>query len=62
MKTKLSHYHKAANGKLVECWHTSKSVLTSAGFYWGITLTFPLEHILWEKVWPFNLLTQWFGL
>ena len=31
-------------------------------FWLGLTLGFPLEHFLWEYVWPFKLITKWFGL
>jgi hypothetical protein len=28
----------------------------------GTTVGFPLEHFLYEKVWPFTLLTKFLGL
>lgn len=48
------HFHRDVHGKLVECYHSTKSVLLSASFWLGVTLSYPLEHYLWEHVWPFN--------
>jgi hypothetical protein len=58
----MSHTHVDENGLMVKCYHKSKSALLSGGFWLGLTLGFPLEHFLWEKVWPFKLLTQYLGL
>jgi hypothetical protein len=34
----------------------------SWGFWIGLTIGFPLELFLWEKVWPFARLTSVLGL
>lgn len=36
--------------------------LAQPSFWLGISLSFPIEHFLWEKVWPFDLLTKLLGL
>jgi hypothetical protein len=56
------HYHRNSKGKLVSCYHVCRSVLISPGFWFGSTCGFPIEHYLWEKVWPFTLITSWLGL
>lgn len=56
------HQHRTINGSLIACYHTCRNLLTNWQFWVGITLTFPLEHALWEKVWPFKLLTKAWGL
>lgn len=56
------HTHEDEQGLLVKCYHKSKSVLISFSFWLGVTVSFPLEHFIWEKLYPFNLLTKWMGL
>ena len=56
------HYHESEYGTFVKCYHKSKALLMSSSFWIGLTAGFPLEHYLWEKVWPFTVLTQWLGL
>ena len=56
------HFHKTEDGVLVRCYHAGRSTLLSWQFWAGLTLGFPVEHLLWEKVWPFKLLTHWMGL
>ena len=56
------HTHVDERGFVVKCYHTCRGVLTSWQFWLGTFLAFPLEHAIWEKLWPFNLLTQWMGL
>ncbi len=56
------HYHTDENGFLVKCYHETKSMLTSYSFWIGLTISFPLEHFLWEKVYPFYLITNLLGL
>ena len=57
-----SHTHVTEHGVIVRCYHASKELLLRWQFWAGLTLGFPLEHLLWEKVWPFSLLTKWMGL
>lgn len=54
------HFHVNDEGFMVACYHKAKS--NYLGFLIGTTLSFPIEHFLYEKVWPFNLLTKWIGL
>jgi len=56
------HYHTTEDGWLVQCYHKSRAAVLSLGFWVGLTIGFPLEHLLWEKVWPFKLFTHWMGL
>ena len=58
----LYHTHKTETGLLVRCYHKSKSTLLSPNFWLGVTLSFPLEHFIWTKVWPFAWITSYFGL
>ena len=56
------HYHITERGVLVRCYHGTRSLLTNWQFWAGLTLGFPVEHLIWEKLWPFSLVTQWLGL
>ena len=56
------HFHRDEHGALVKCYHRSRSVLLSVEFWLGATLSFPLEHFIWEKVWPFTIITKLLGL
>jgi len=58
----MFHTHTDENGFMVKCYHKSKTVLLSISFWIGLTMGFPVEHFLWEKIWPFKLLTQYIGL
>jgi len=57
-----SHTHIDERGFIVKCYHKAQGLLTSWQFWLGTFLSFPLEHLLWEKVWPFSLLTKLMGL
>lgn len=56
------HYHQTEAGILVKCYHGARSLFTDWRFWLGTTMSFPLEHFIWEKIWPLNLLTHWLGL
>lgn len=56
------HYHKDERGFLVRCYHNGRSLLTNWQFWAGLTLGFPLEHLMWERLWPFSAVTHWLGL
>lgn len=60
------HYHKNEKGLLVSCYHSCRNSLASWQFWIGTFIStlvsFPLEHYLYEKVWPFYILTKWLGL
>lgn len=55
------HTHKTERGVLVQCYHKCRTVLNWQ-FFAGVTLSFPIEHFIWEKIWPLNLLAKWMGL
>lgn len=59
---KIPHVHEDERGFLVKCYHNCKNVVTDWKLWFGITLTYPLEHWLWEQVWPFNWLASSLGL
>lgn len=61
-KTRQPHFHRVESGKLIRCYHYCRGALTSWQFWLGVTLSFPIEHALWEKLWPFYLLTHLLGL
>jgi hypothetical protein len=58
------HYHKDENGFLVQCYHVChkglqgvKETLLSPAFWIATTLTWPLEHAIYNFVPPFS----WIG-
>jgi len=53
-----SHTHKDELGILHKCYHKCRSTILSPGFWIGMTLGYPFEHILWEKVPPFMQLNE----
>lgn len=56
------HYHKDEQGFLVRCYHNGVNLLTDYKFWIGVTISFPLEHFIWERLWPFYLLSDYLGL
>jgi hypothetical protein len=58
----MSHSHIDEKGILHKCYHECKQTFTQWGFWIGLTVSFPAEHFLWEKVWPFTELTKLLGL
>lgn len=56
------HYHRNEYGALIKCYHSCKNVLTDYAFWIGTLISFPLEHALYEKVWPFTLISKLLGL
>lgn len=56
------HYHETKEGRLVKCYHACKSVLGSYGFWVGTIVSWPIEHYLYAKVWPFKLLSKFMGI
>lgn len=56
------HYHQSAADGVIFCWHKCRSILFSPGFWLGTTLGFPIEHLIWQKLWPFYLVSQVLGL
>jgi hypothetical protein len=39
-----------------------RNTIFSVSFWFGLTMGFPFEHFLWQRVWPFRLISQWIGL
>lgn len=56
------HTHVDSHGVVFKCLHKCKSAVADTGFWVGMTLEFPLEHYLYEKIWPFTIVTHWLGL
>lgn len=56
------HFHESEDGYFIKCFHTCRSVLKNPVFWIGTTLSFPIEHYLWTKVWPFYYIAGWMGL
>lgn len=57
-----AHYHQDEQGVWHRCYHKCRSTLLSWGFWAGLTMGFPFEHLLWQRVWPFYLLTSFLGI
>ncbi len=58
----IFHTHKDENGVLVKCYHKCRNVLTDYAFWIGITVSYPIEHFLWEKVPGFSHIAQLMGM
>jgi len=43
-------------------WRRLRTFLLNPSFWLGVSLSFPLEHFFWEKLWPMCLLTKFLGL
>jgi hypothetical protein len=56
------HDHVEKPGLARYCLHQCRAVLKDWGFWIGVTVSFPIEHFLWEHIWPFRLLTNLLGL
>ena len=56
------HQHRDEYGVWQKCYHQSRALLTNWQFWLGLTLGFPLEHLIYERLWPFYLITHWLGL
>ena len=55
------HTHLNEQGIAVKCYHECKSVLTDWKFMIGVTVSFPIEHALWELS-PLRHITHWLGM
>jgi len=56
------HYHHDDQGMLVKCFHHCRNLITDYQFWIGVTLSYPIEHYLWEHVWPFSLVKLLLGI
>jgi hypothetical protein len=59
-KKEVFHTHVDEHGILVKCYHECKNTLAQASFWIGVTVSFPIEHFIWEHVWPFKLILDLF--
>ena len=63
MKEHEPHYHEdKKTGLLVRCVNSCSNLITDYRFWIGVTISYPLEHFLWEHVWPFKLVMHFLGL
>lgn len=65
MKTDMpacEHVHITKQGILVKCYHKCRTQVLSVGFWAGMTLGYPLEHGLYDHVFPFTWIAKVFGL
>jgi len=46
------HLHKNEHGFMVKCYHGTRDLFTDYKFWIGITMSYPLEHWLWETLLP----------
>ena len=56
------HTHMDERGVIHRCYHECKQVFTQAGFWIGVTVSFPLEHFIWTKVPGFMYISKLMGL
>lgn len=56
------HEHLNEHGVLVKCYHQCRSVMSNPAFWIGITISYPFEHLLWEKVPGFMHVAQLLGM
>jgi hypothetical protein len=62
MNPSNAHFHKDELGTWRRCYHQCRHWLSPgflAGFLIYQTLLFPLEHLQWDHVWPFNYVGHW---
>lgn len=62
MQENEPHYHYNKEGILIRCYRHCSSLFTDYRFWIGVTISYPLEHFLWEHVWPFKLVMHFLGL
>lgn len=65
----LPHYHKDEDGILRQCYHVCgnglnnvRKTLLSPAFWIGITVSYPFEHLLWERVPGFSHIAHFLGM
>lgn len=56
------HTHIDKSGILHKCYHECKDTVLNWKFVVGITLSWPLEHALYQYVWPFKLVSKFLGI
>lgn len=56
------HFHKNEDGVLIRCYHVCKKKAPPIGWWiFFTTISFPIEHALWELT-PLHYITGWFGI
>lgn len=58
----VPHTHVTEHGFVVKCYHKCKSILLDYAFWIGITVSYPIEHFIYEKVWPFSIVGSLLGI
>lgn len=56
------HEHEVKPGYMQRCYHVCRHWLSPgflAGWIVANTITFPLEHIQWDHIWPFYYVGAW---
>lgn len=48
--------------QLNRCYHSCRSTVSQPNFWIGLTLGWPLEHFLYEHVWPFTWIARLLGI
>lgn len=58
------HFHVNKLGVLEACYHRCREInwRTLGVSFFMFTCSFPVEHYLWEKLWPLYLVTKWMGI
>lgn len=59
------HFHETETGVLAKCYHKTTSLCNfrSVGLWIVITtISFPLEHYIWEQLEPFMTIAKMLGL
>lgn len=56
------HTHLDERGFMVKCYHKTTNVLKDVSFWIGVTISFPIEHYIWERVPGFSHITKFLGL
>lgn len=62
MKEHLHEVIQTDKGLFAKCYHTGRELLLNWRFWLGLTMGFPLEHMLWEHVPPFNWIAKYLGM
>jgi hypothetical protein len=56
------HEHLDQYGAVHTCYHKCRTMFFDISFWVATIVAFPLEHFLWEKVWPLSWISKWMGL
>lgn len=56
------HFHMNEQGLLVACYHTAKPTFPFFKWLFVLTVTFPIEHLMWEHLPPLVKLLAWLNV